>query len=49
MAGSDWPVCLVGSEYGQWFEVLRTYFTGFSEGEREAVFGGTATSVYELE
>jgi L-fuconolactonase len=49
MAGSDWPVCLVGSEYGQWFEVLRTYFAGFSEGERDAVFGGTATAVYGLE
>jgi L-fuconolactonase len=48
MAGSDWPVCLVASEYAQWFEVLRTYFAGFSEGERDAIFGGTATDVYQL-
>jgi L-fuconolactonase len=48
MAGSDWPVCLVASEYGRWFEVLRDYFAGFSEAEREAVFGGTAVEVYGL-
>ncbi|MEO8736359.1 MAG: amidohydrolase family protein [Edaphobacter sp.] len=49
MAGSDWPVCLVASEYGRWFDVLRRYFAGFSEGERDAVFGGTAIAVYGLE
>jgi L-fuconolactonase len=48
MAGSDWPVCLVASGYAQWFEVLRTYFAGFSEPERTAVFGGTAVQVYQL-
>ena len=48
MAGSDWPVCLVASEYGRWFEVLNEYFAGFSESEREALFGGTATEVYGL-
>jgi L-fuconolactonase len=48
MAGSDWPVCLVASGYAQWFEVLRNYFAGFSEGERAAVFGGTAIEVYGL-
>jgi L-fuconolactonase len=49
MAGSDWPVCLVASGYGRWFEVLREYFAGFSSDERAAVFGGTATAVYGLE
>jgi L-fuconolactonase len=48
MAGSDWPVCLVACEYGRWFEVLRDYFAGFSEAERDAVFGGTAMDVYGL-
>jgi len=48
MAGSDWPVCLVACEYGRWFEVLREYFAGFSEEERDAVFGGTAVEVYQL-
>jgi len=49
MAGSDWPVCLVASEYGRWFDALREYFGGFSESERDAVFGGTAIEVYGLE
>lgn len=49
MAGSDWPVCLVASGYGRWFEVLREYFAGFSSDEQAAVFGGTATAVYGLE
>jgi L-fuconolactonase len=49
MAGSDWPVCLVACEYSRWFEVLREYFAGFSEGEKDAVFGGTAIEVYGLE
>ncbi len=48
MVGSDWPVCLVACEYGRWFEVMREYFAGFSEGEREAAFGGTAIEVYGL-
>lgn len=48
MAGSDWPVCLVASEYAQWFDLLREYFAGFSEAERGSVFGATAIEVYGL-
>jgi L-fuconolactonase len=48
MAGSDWPVCLLATEYAQWFELLRSYFANFSESERAAVFGGTAIEVYGL-
>ena len=48
MVGSDWPVCLVATEYGRWFEVLRRYFAGFGEEERAAVFGGNAVEVYGL-
>lgn len=48
MAGSDWPVCLVAIGYAQWFEVLRTYFAGFTETEQAQVFGKTAIEVYGL-
>lgn len=48
MVGSDWPVCLVASDYVRWFEVLRGYFAGFSETEKDAVFGETAIAVYGL-
>jgi L-fuconolactonase len=49
MAGSDWPVCLVASGYAGWFDMLRQYFAGFSEAERDAIFGGTAIEVYGLD
>jgi L-fuconolactonase len=48
MAGSDWPVCLLATTYAQWFDLLRSYFAGFSEPERAAIFGGTAIEVYGL-
>jgi len=48
MAGSDWPVCLVGTEYGAWFKMLEEYFKAFSEAERTAIFGETASWVYGL-
>jgi L-fuconolactonase len=48
MAGSDWPVCLVASDYGRWFGGLREYFARFSEKEQERVFGETAAEVYGL-
>ncbi|WP_260703788.1 amidohydrolase family protein [Edaphobacter flagellatus] len=48
MAGSDWPVCLVASGYKRWFDVLKEYFAEYSVAEREAIFGGTAKSVYGL-
>jgi L-fuconolactonase len=48
MAGSDWPVCLLAIGYAQWFDLLRTYFADFSEPERAAIFGGTASQVYGL-
>jgi L-fuconolactonase len=48
MAGSDWPVCLVGTKYDAWFRTLEEYFKGFSETDRGAVFGETASWVYGL-
>jgi L-fuconolactonase len=46
--GSDWPVCLLATGYAKWFDVLREYFAGFSETERNAIFGGNAVNVYQL-
>jgi L-fuconolactonase len=48
MAGSDWPVCLLATEYAQWFDLLRNYFASFSETEQAQVFGATAIDVYGL-
>lgn len=49
MVGSDWPVCLVATSYPRWWQVLRDYFAGFSDDERDATFGATATRIYDLE
>lgn len=48
MAGSDWPVCLLATDYAHWFQLLRDYFAPFTESERAAVFGGTAIELYGL-
>lgn len=48
MAGSDWPVCLVASTYGYWWQTLRDYFAGCSEAERTGIFGGNAIQFYRL-
>jgi L-fuconolactonase len=48
MAGSDWPVCLVATDYVRWWQVLRDFFAGFGEAERANIFGRTATKTYNL-
>lgn len=46
MVGSDWPVCLLASEYVPWFSLLREYFASFTAVERSDLFGGTAARFY---
>lgn len=48
MAGSDWPVCLVATEYGRWWRVLHDYFAEYTEAEQAQVFGVTAIKTYDL-
>jgi L-fuconolactonase len=48
MAGSDWPVCLIGTSYRGWWDLLRNYFAEFSEDERISIFGGCAMNTYGL-
>jgi L-fuconolactonase len=48
MVGSDWPVCLVGTSYKGWWDLLRGYFAKFSEEERASIFGGCAMKTYGL-
>jgi L-fuconolactonase len=45
MYGSDWPVCTLAASYDQ---VLAVAEEALSPGDREAVFGETARSVYRL-
>lgn len=49
MFGSDWPVCLLASDYGRWMTTLGDLLAGLSPHEAAAVWSGTARRVYQLE
>ena len=48
MFGSDWPVCLLASDYAGELGLARALVSGLSEAERAAVFAGTAAWVYRI-
>jgi L-fuconolactonase len=48
MFGSDWPVCLLASDYASVVALARTLVTGLSDAERTAVFAATAARVYGI-
>lgn len=48
MFGSDWPVCLLASDYAGVLALARSLTAGLSPAERAAVFGETAARVYRL-
>jgi len=48
MFGSDWPVCLLASDYAGVMALARSLTAGLSPSERAAVFGATAARAYRL-
>jgi L-fuconolactonase len=48
MFGSDWPVCLLASDYPGVVALARSLTDGLSQAERAAVFSGTAQRVYQI-
>ncbi len=48
MVGSDWPVCLVASDYAAVMALARSLVASLSDAERAAVLGGTAARVYRM-
>ena len=48
MFGSDWPVCLLATQYKQWTEVLENYTSSFSQSEKENFWGKNAALFYNL-
>jgi L-fuconolactonase len=46
IAGSDWPVCTLASDYSRTMAVVRDYLAAFTSQPREAVLGGNARRVY---
>jgi L-fuconolactonase len=48
MFGSDWPVCRLRTEYGEWVKTVQTLTAQWSAAERAAFWGGTAARVYGI-
>ncbi|MEM6987021.1 MAG: amidohydrolase family protein [Pseudomonadota bacterium] len=48
MWGSDWPVCRLRCEYGDWVSTAQALTSQLSTQAREAVFGRTARAFYRL-
>ena len=46
IAGSDWPVCTLASDYSRTMAVVRDYLGQFTSAERELVLGRNAATVY---
>lgn len=49
MFGSDWPVCLVASEYNRMKEIVTNYIGAFSTSEKAGIMGENAALFYQLE
>ena len=48
MFGSDWPVCLLKSEYSRWLGTVKTLVGELSADEQEKIFSGNAIRSYGL-
>ena len=48
MFGSDWPVCLVATEYGRWHETVQAFAAHLSPDEQAQLFGGTVRRAYQI-
>lgn len=48
MWGSDWPVCGLAGEYGDWHDAAVRLKAGCNAAENKAIFGGTANRFYDL-
>ncbi|WP_263419160.1 amidohydrolase family protein [Terriglobus albidus] len=49
MAGSDWPVCLLATDYKRWWNFLREYFAALSDSERQSLFAETCCRTYKIQ
>lgn len=48
MFGSDWPVCLLSSEYARWKDCITQHLSKLSQDEQQAIHTQTATQFYSL-
>jgi L-fuconolactonase len=48
MYGSDWPVCLLGADYAGALGIVERAAAGWSEADRERLFGGNCAAFYGI-
>ena len=48
MYGSDWPVCLIRSDYAKWIATVRSWIQDLSQSEQASIMGETAIRAYGL-
>lgn len=48
MFGSDWPVCLSGTSYRRWYDLVSEWTAPFTEPEKERFWAGTAQEAYGI-
>jgi len=48
MYGSDWPVCLVASEYNRMLSIVENYISKYSDADKAKVMGENAVRFYSL-
>ena len=48
MFGSDWPVALLRSDYGRWFQTVEDFTADLSDDEQNQIFGLTAAHAYGI-
>lgn len=46
--GSDWPVCLLRTDYAGWVDAADALTAGLSEDERSLIFARNAAALYQL-
>lgn len=46
--GSDWPVCLLSTDYKKQLEVVERFISTLSDSEKECIMGGNAIHFYNL-
>ena len=47
MYGSDWPVCQLAATYEAQYDIVKDYFSSFSQNEQDDFFGGNASKFYK--
>lgn len=47
--GSDWPVCLIASDYSRMLEIIKKFLSQFNDESKEKVLSGNTIKFYQLD